>query len=130
MTTLRQQDAVDLPFVIRFAAQILASSPLLGDAIGLAGFKGMAKVLDDLATAARDRISLRQQVAALSAQQRLSAWVLVLLPYAISLAFFLADRTFLQPLVDDPIGRLMVLAASMLLASGAYALRLAGRVEY
>lgn len=89
----------------------------------------LAQVLDDLAETVRERVELRQEVQAQTAQQRLSAWILVLLPLVILCVFAVTDAGLLNPLFQTLTGRIMVLAGSVMLAVGAWALRLASRIE-
>ncbi len=89
----------------------------------------LALVLDSLAETVRERIELRRQVDTLTAQQRFSTWILVLLPFLIAGVFWLADRSFMEPLVTTTAGKLMVLGGSLMLAVGSWALRWAGRVD-
>lgn len=89
----------------------------------------LALVLDQLSEAVRERLELRQEVAALTAQQRYSSWILVLLPFAILAMFGVADPAFLAPLFGTAPGRLLLLGATVLQAVGSWALRWAGRVQ-
>lgn len=88
-----------------------------------------ALVLDTLAESAQARVELSQQIAVLTAQQRLSSWILVLLPLVVALLFFVADPEFLAPMVSTLPGRLMVLTAAALQAMGSWALRKMGGVS-
>jgi tight adherence protein B len=73
---------------------------------------------------------LRLELAALTSQQRLSSWILVLLPFAIAGVFWLADHSFLTPLVGTLLGRGLILVASLLLAIGSGLLRRVATVEF
>ena len=89
----------------------------------------LVQVLDQVAETIRQRVALRQEVATLTAQQRLSTWILVLLPYAVLGLFFVLDRGFLAPLVTTTPGRGVLLIASVLQAMGVAALRIVGRIS-
>jgi tight adherence protein B len=89
----------------------------------------LAQVLDDLAETVRERVELRQEVQAQTAQQRLSAWILVLLPLLILGVFAITDAGLLEPLFTTLTGRILVLGGSLMLAIGAWALRRASRIE-
>jgi tight adherence protein B len=88
----------------------------------------LAQVLDQIAATIRERIALRQEVATLTAQQRLSTWILVLLPYAVLGLFLVLDRAFLAPLVTTVPGRVVLLLAAIWQAAGTWALRWAGKI--
>jgi tight adherence protein B len=89
----------------------------------------LAQVLDSLADTARQRIRLRQQVGALTAQQRLSTWILMLLPMVIAAFFLVVDSSFLAPLVATSEGHLMLLVAGFLQLCGSFALRQVREVQ-
>jgi tight adherence protein B len=90
----------------------------------------LALALDQLTQSARERVELRLELAALTSQQRLSSWILVLLPFAIAGVFWLADHSFLTPLVGTLLGRGLILVASLLLAIGSGLLRRVATVEF
>jgi tight adherence protein B len=85
-------------------------------------------VLDTIAETIRQRIEVRREIATLTAQQRLSTWVLVILPYLVLMLFMLADRTYLTPLFTTEAGERLVLVAAVMQMFGSLALRLAGRI--
>jgi Flp pilus assembly protein TadB len=89
----------------------------------------LPQVLDNLAETIRQRVMLRKELATLTAQQRLSTWILVLLPLAILGLFTLLDRSFVAPLFTTDIGHSLLLAAAALQLAGGWALRWAGRIS-
>lgn len=89
----------------------------------------LPQVLDTIADTIRDRITLRQEVETLTAQQRLSTWILVLLPFCVLVLFFILERAFLSPLLTTFAGRLVLLGASGMQLVGSWCLRLAGRIS-
>jgi Flp pilus assembly protein TadB len=88
----------------------------------------LPQVLDNVAETVRQRVMLRKELGTLTAQQRLSTWILVLLPVGIGGLFFVIDRSFMAPLFTTDIGRLLVLLAAALQLMGGWALRWAGRI--
>lgn len=88
----------------------------------------LPQVLDTIAATIRDRISLRQEVETLTAQQRLSTWILVMLPFCVLMLFFVLEREFLAPLVTTAAGRIVLLVASLMQLAGSWFLRMAGRI--
>jgi tight adherence protein B len=86
-------------------------------------------VLDRIGDAVRQRIEFRREVAVLTSQQRLSTWILALLPFLVGLAFMLADRSFMMPLFTTTPGYVIVLVAASLQLVGTFALRWTGRVS-
>ena len=80
----------------------------------------LAELLDSIAALIRERFKLFDKVRVLSAEGRLSAWILGLLPFGTAAVMALLNREFLSVLWEDPAGIRMVgaMLVSMLFASG------------
>jgi tight adherence protein B len=87
-------------------------------------------VLDSVVATVRERFGMREQVLALTAQQRLASIVLTLLPVVILLLLLSVDRTFVEPMFSLLPGRVMLALAALLVTFGWFALRAVGRVEF
>ncbi|KLU23490.1 pilus assembly protein TadB, partial [Caballeronia mineralivorans PML1(12)] len=64
----------------------------------------LAEILDSIASLVRERLHLFDKVRVLSAEGRLSAWILGLLPFAAAGAMQVMNPTFLAVLWEDPAG--------------------------
>ncbi|QBR94200.1 type II secretion system F family protein [Nocardioides euryhalodurans] len=80
----------------------------------------LAELLDTVAATMREREYMRRQVAALSAEGKLSAYVLGGLPPAFMLFLFLTKRDYVMVMFTDPLGWLMLGGALTLLAVGSF----------
>ena len=89
----------------------------------------LAGLLDQLAETLRERQLSLAQARALTAQGRLSAWVVGLLPVALLLALELIDPDMVAPLFTTPQGWGMLAAAVVLEAMGVMVLRTVVRIE-
>lgn len=89
----------------------------------------LAQTLDAVAETLTERFEIRQQVAALTAQQRLSAWVLTSLPIVVFCFLWVVNRPFLDPMLTTPVGWLLLAAVGLLSVLGTSAMRVVGRVE-
>jgi tight adherence protein B len=78
----------------------------------------LAEVLQTTVDTIRERARLRRHVRSLSAEGRLSAWVLIALPILLGLFMFTFRRDYLRPLYTEPIGLAMLLVGGGLLAIG------------
>lgn len=78
----------------------------------------LAELLDTVAATMRERQYLRRQIASLSAEGRLSAYVLGGLPPVFLGYLVLTNYTYVQPLFADPRGWIMLGVASLLLVVG------------
>jgi Flp pilus assembly protein TadB len=89
----------------------------------------LAEVLSQTVATMRERASLRRHVRALSAEGRLSGYVLIALPLTLAAWLFLTDRSYLRPLWTTPLGVLLVIVAAVLFVIGVIWMRAAVKVE-
>jgi tight adherence protein B len=76
----------------------------------------LAEILGNISHIIRERLKLVAQVRVLSAEGRMSAWVLGLLPFAVMLGMMLSSPAYIRVLWTDPIGvRLLWYGAGMIL---------------
>lgn len=78
----------------------------------------LAEVLTTVAATMRERERLRRQVSTLSAEGRLSAWILGALPVVFTLFLLLTRPEYLAPLFGTPLGLALLIFAGILLAVG------------
>jgi Flp pilus assembly protein TadB len=83
----------------------------------------LAEVLRNTVGTMRERSYLRRQVRALSAEGRMSAYVLIALPVLVGGWLFLTSRTYMHPLYTTPIGLGMLIAAFAFVVVGAFWMR-------
>lgn len=69
----------------------------------------LAHILDTIAATINERIKMKREIKTLTAQGRLSGWILGLLPAAVALLAMVVNPGYMRPFIDEPIGR-MVLA--------------------
>ena len=89
----------------------------------------LAELLMTVADTLRERERLRRQVKVLSAEGRLSGWILGGLPVVFFVYLALANPTYLRPLWSTLLGGLMLGLALVLLAVGAFWLTRVIKVE-
>lgn len=78
----------------------------------------LAEILDKTAALIRDRFQLGSEIAALTAEGRMSTAVLIGLPVGLGLIIHLLSPGYLTPLWTDPLGRMMLTAAAGMLGLG------------
>jgi tight adherence protein B len=83
----------------------------------------LAEVLATVGQTIRERAQLRRQVRALSAEGRLSAGILTVLPPLLFAALLVLNPSFLQPLVSTRLGLALLAGAALLLGLGILWLR-------
>jgi len=78
----------------------------------------LAEILDTVADTLRERAMLRRQIKVLTAEGRLSAWVLGLLPFGIALYMFAVNPSYLGLLFHNTYGIIMLIVAGCLMVAG------------
>ncbi|WP_143447530.1 type II secretion system F family protein [Kineosporia sp. R_H_3] len=89
----------------------------------------LAELLQTVGDTIRERQRLRRQVKVLSAEGRLSAWILGSLPLVFGVYLVLVKPEYVRPMFGSPIGLAMVGLAALLLAVGAFWISRAVKVE-
>jgi tight adherence protein B len=89
----------------------------------------LAEVLGNTVDTMRERAMLKRHVRALSAEGRLSAYILVSLPIFIGGWLFLTRRSYLRPMYTSTVGIVMLIIAVGLVVGGALWMRKVVKVE-
>lgn len=90
----------------------------------------LAEILDNLAGLIRERFKFRRQLRVYTAQGRMTGYVLAFLPVAVGLIVFSLNREFMIVLIEEPSGRLMLLAAAVMQVAGFLWIRKIVNVEF
>lgn len=83
----------------------------------------LVETLENLSELLRERQKLRRKVAALTAEARVSAFILAGLPFVVGLAILMSSPRYLQPLTTDPRGQFMLVAGFVSLCLGMLSMR-------
>jgi len=86
-------------------------------------------LLSSLATRIQERMELKAEIKALTAQARYSGWVLAILPFAVAGLLVVASPAYVTPLITTILGRNLLLFAGVLLVAGLASIRAISRVE-
>ncbi len=78
----------------------------------------LSEIIDSLGRLIRKRFELKKKIKALSAEGRISAVILMALPFAVALALHFINPDYLATLFTDPIGWMMVFTAATLMVLG------------
>jgi tight adherence protein B len=78
----------------------------------------LSEVLDKIGSVIRDRIKLRGTVMALTAEGRLSGYVLLALPCVVLLALWYINRDYALVLFEHPTGQMMLGGAIVMMIMG------------
>ncbi len=89
----------------------------------------ITRMFDQLARVIRERAALRSRIRTLSAEGRLSAWILSILPMACALLMQVIHPGLITLLTQDPLGRWIVLGAALSWGCGLVIMRQMSRLE-
>lgn len=78
----------------------------------------LAEILDSIAFTIRERVRIKGEIRTLTAQQRLSGYVVGLLPFGLAGFIFLAAPTFFNPMWDPKVSIAGLPAGIIILAAG------------
>jgi tight adherence protein B len=90
----------------------------------------LAEVLDRIAETLRQRVRLRGEVRALTAQGRLSGWIVGALPGALLVLVSVVNPSYMAPLIGPGIGRILLVVAAVFEGIGALMIRKLVNVEF
>ena len=83
----------------------------------------LAMILESLAKIIRKKFEFQDKVDTLSAEARLSAVVLVILPFFIGFAIYILNPGFISVLFTDPFGHVLLVAGGILMILGILVIR-------
>jgi tight adherence protein B len=82
-----------------------------------------AEVLDRVTETVRDRLALRRMVLTLTAQGRLSRWVVSALPVGLLVVITLLNPQYVRPLYTTGFGHVVLVAAALMVISGSLVIK-------
>jgi len=89
----------------------------------------LAEILSQISTVIRSRFQLQRRVLTLSAEGRMSAWVLAMVPLILFGAMTLSNPDYLPMLWEEPTGQKLLMFACVWAAIGVYFIRRIIRIE-
>ncbi|MDP9294085.1 MAG: type II secretion system F family protein, partial [Actinomycetota bacterium] len=82
-----------------------------------------AEVLDRVTETARDQLALRRLVKTLTAQGRMSRWVVTALPVGLLTILTIINPVYMRPLFETPIGNLLLVVAAVMVITGSLVIK-------
>jgi tight adherence protein B len=83
----------------------------------------LAELIETLANLIRERFKFDGKVRTLTAEGKLSAVILILLPLAVFGYLWITNPDFLAPLITEPAGKFMILGAIIMIIMGAFVMK-------
>lgn len=100
---------VDCPDLTFFVVSVIIQKETGGN---------LAEILEKISYLIRERFRFQGRVRVLSSEGKLSAFVLISLPFLISLYMFMVNPHFIKPLLNDPIGKILMAGAFVMMIIG------------
>ncbi len=89
----------------------------------------LAEILQKLSAVIRSRFRFQRRVRTLSAEGRMSAWILALVPFALFAGLYMTTPSYLEMLTGDPLGRQLISGAFVVLLIGLFWMRRVIRIQ-
>ncbi|WP_347900448.1 type II secretion system F family protein [Pseudomonas purpurea] len=89
----------------------------------------LTEVLERLSSLIRGRFRFQRKVKTLSAEGRMSGWILVSVPFVLAAAIVLSSPTYLPMLFNEPLGQKMVIGAFVAMLIGIFWIRKIIRIQ-
>jgi len=83
----------------------------------------LAEILDNIGTTIRDRSRVRRRIRTLTAEGRVSAWILFLMPFIMAGAMQYLSPGYLDPLKESSLGQVLLFGSAGLMVVGGVWLR-------
>jgi len=90
----------------------------------------LSEVLDKVAHTIRERTRIRGEINTLTAQKRLSGWIIGLMPAAFVIMMLAINFEYMSVLFTDPVGRLLLILAVVLDIVGILMIVFSARLEF
>ena len=89
----------------------------------------LAEILENIARLIRERFKLHGRIRVLSAEGRLSAIILVALPFFIAFVLVLINPVYITTLIADPLGNIMIGLALLMILMGIFTMKRMIKIE-
>ena len=83
----------------------------------------LAHILDTISDTIQDRIRMRREVRTLTAQGRMSGWVLAILPFGLGALISVMNPSYMEPLFTERVGQIAIGAAVVMVLIGFFVIQ-------
>lgn len=83
----------------------------------------LAHILDTISDTIQDRIRMRREVRTLTAQGRMSGWVLAILPFGLGAMISFTNPSYMEPLFTERIGQIAIGMATIMVLVGFFVIQ-------
>jgi tight adherence protein B len=89
----------------------------------------LAKILESISYTIRERVRVQGEISALTAQARASGTIITILPFVLMAVLFLITPGYFKPMLEKPLGWIMLGLAGISISFGAWIVRRLSAVE-
>lgn len=89
----------------------------------------LAATLERIAGTIRERVRIKGEISAATAQARMSGWIITALPVVLAVALFFIDPSYFAPMTHQLLGYLMLGGAAVLVVIGNLVIRKVSRID-
>ncbi|MBP2639428.1 MAG: Type secretion system protein [Firmicutes bacterium] len=68
----------------------------------------LAEIMDNIAATIKSRHMMKREIQTLTAQGRISGWIIGVIPFALGMFIWISNPGYIQPLFTDPLGKMFV----------------------
>lgn len=90
----------------------------------------LASILDTISETIAERIRMRREVLALTAQGRASGWVIATVPFGLAAFLYVFNPSYLQPLFETEVGHMFIIGSLILECIGMLIIRRIVDIRY
>ena len=83
----------------------------------------LARILDGISHTIRQRVQIKSQIGAMTAQMRASGWIITLLPFIVAGILNLITPSYFGVMFTEPLGRVLLVLAGVSIALGNFFVR-------
>jgi tight adherence protein B len=83
----------------------------------------LARILEGISHTIRQRVQMKAQIGAMTAQMRASGWIITLLPFIVAAILNVITPSYFRVMFTDPGGRVLLVAAGLSIAMGNFFVR-------
>lgn len=89
----------------------------------------LAEILENISRLVRERFKLQGRIASLAAEGKLSAIVLVALPFVVAFAISILNPKYIGTLFTDPIGKILIAFGLLMMIMGIFMIKRMIRID-
>jgi tight adherence protein B len=89
----------------------------------------LAEILDTISHTIRERVRIKGQIRAMTAQQRFSGYVISLLPFILGVVMFMINPNYIGRMFNEPCGIMMLITGGLMIVAGYIIIRRITNIE-